>query len=187
MTFPSYRVASVEDLLARCMPAIRPLVQAARRRVLTVVPHATERLRAGWGLLGYDAPRYFAYVAPMKDHVRIGFERGVLLDDPAGLLEGNGSQVRHVVVRSSSALRSAALAALLRQAAGVAAPAPPARTQGRPTWHHPWMTTTCAWIFPSTGPAPKRSAIAAVHASVASARPSPERASISFRSGVPWQ
>lgn len=122
MTFPSYRVASVEDLLARCTPSVRLLVQAARRRVLTVVPQATERLRAGWGLLGYDAPRYFAYVAPLKDHVRIGFERGVLLDDPAGLLEGTGAQVRHVVIGSARALRSAALADLLRQAAGVAGP-----------------------------------------------------------------
>src|SRR5512145_2804729 len=104
MTFPSYRVASVEDLLARCSPEVRVLVQAARRRVLEAVPHASERLRAGWGLLGYDAPRFFAFVAPMKDHVRIGFARGVLLEDPGGLLEGDGSQVRHVAIRSARAL-----------------------------------------------------------------------------------
>jgi hypothetical protein len=116
MTFPSYRVASVEDLLARCTPEVRRLVEAARRAVLAAVPGATERLRAGWGILGYDAPRYFAYVAPQRDHVRLGFERGVLLVDPAGLLEGRGTQVRHVVIRSAQDLRRPALLALLRQA-----------------------------------------------------------------------
>lgn len=118
MTFPSYRRDSVQELLDRCTPAVRRLVSASRRRILAAVPGATERLRAGWGILGYDAPRYFAFVAPMKDHVRIGFERGVLLPDPAGLLEGNGTQVRHVVVRRVGELRNPALAALLREAAG---------------------------------------------------------------------
>jgi hypothetical protein len=124
MAFPSYRRDSVEELLDRCAPPVRRLVQAARRRVLSAVPGATERLRAGWGLLGYDAPRYFAFVAPMPDHVRIGFERGVLLRDPAGLLEGQGVQVRHVVVRRASELRNPALAALLREAAELRAPPP---------------------------------------------------------------
>ncbi|MGC4000104.1 MAG: DUF1801 domain-containing protein [Anaeromyxobacter sp.] len=117
MAFPSFRVSSIDDLLARQTPAVAALVQAARRRVQEVVPEAAERLRAGWGIIGYDAPRYFAFVAPAKDHVRIGFERGVLLDDPAGLLQGEGTQVRHVEIRAARQLRSAALAALLRQAA----------------------------------------------------------------------
>ncbi len=122
MTFPSYRVASVEDLLARCSPPVRRLIEAARRRVLAAVPGATERLRAGWGIIGYDAPAYFAYLAPMKDHVRIGFERGAVLEDPGGLLQGTGTQVRHVEVRSATELRGPALAALLRQAAGLRGP-----------------------------------------------------------------
>jgi hypothetical protein len=117
MTFPSYRVASVEDLLARCAPGVRRLVEASRRAVLAAVPGSTERLRAGWGLLGYDAPGYFAYVVPQRDHVRIGFERGVLLEDPDGLLEEDGTQVRHVTIRATRDLARPALAALLRQAA----------------------------------------------------------------------
>ena len=48
-------------------------------------------------------------------------------------------------------------------------------------------TTTCAWILASTGPAPKRRAIAAAATSVASPRRAASRASISLRSGVPWQ
>jgi hypothetical protein len=130
MTFPSYRVASIEDLLSRCSPPVRRLVEGARRRVLTAVPGATERLRAGWGLIGYDAPAYFAYVVPMRDHVRIGFERGVVLEDPDGLLQGTGTQVRHVVIRAAAALGAPALAALLRQAAGLRGWVAPERRGG---------------------------------------------------------
>lgn len=118
MTFPSYRVASLDDLLARCSPRVRRLVEAARRAIPRAVPGATERLRAGWGIIGYDAPRYFAFVAPQRDHVRVGFERGVLLVDPARLLEGEGAQVRYVSIRSAADLRRPAFVALVRQAAG---------------------------------------------------------------------
>jgi hypothetical protein len=41
-----------------------------------------------------DAP--FGYVNVFKHHVNVGFFRGAMLDDPAGLLEGNGKRMRHV-------------------------------------------------------------------------------------------
>lgn len=44
-----------------------------------------------------DAP--FAYVNAFKDHVNVGFFHGAALDDPAGILEGNGKRMRHVKVR----------------------------------------------------------------------------------------
>jgi len=131
MSFPPFRRDSVEELIARTAPPLRPLLAAARRRVLQVVPGATERLRAGWGLLGYDCPRYFAYLVPMPDHVRLGFERGVLLPDPAGLLRGTGTQVRHVELRRLADLRTPALADLLREAAASRGWVAPAAAPGR--------------------------------------------------------
>jgi hypothetical protein len=47
--------------------------------------------------------------------------------------------------------------------------------------------TTCAWILPSTGPTPNRRSIAVATIVVASSRRPGPRASISARSGVPWQ
>jgi hypothetical protein len=38
----------------------------------------------------------FAYVNVFKAHVNVGFFFGAELDDPAGLLEGNGRRMRHV-------------------------------------------------------------------------------------------
>ena len=43
----------------------------------------------------------------------IGFYRGALLDDPAGLLEGAGKRMRHVKVRWGAPLDEHALQALL--------------------------------------------------------------------------
>lgn len=87
-----------------------------------VVPHATERVRLGWRLIGYNAPAYFAFISFERDHVRIGFEWGVMLPDPAGLLRGDGAQVRYVVVATANDLHTPGLAVLLREAAGLRPP-----------------------------------------------------------------
>jgi hypothetical protein len=44
-----------------------------------------------------DAP--FAYVNTYWNHVNVGFFRGALLEDPAGLLQGTGKRMRHVKVK----------------------------------------------------------------------------------------
>jgi hypothetical protein len=44
-----------------------------------------------------DAP--FAYVDVFKSHTNIGFFYGAHLDDPAGLLEGSGKNMRHVKLK----------------------------------------------------------------------------------------
>ena len=49
------------------------------------------------------------------------------------------------------------------------------------------MVTTCACILPSTAPRPNRRPIASAATSVASSSREASRASISLRSGVPWQ
>src|SRR5687767_13694241 len=89
----------IETFLGSQPPALRRLMKAARATIKILVPSAAEGVRVGWWLLGFSAPRYFAFVAPAEDEVRIGFEHGVLLDDQWGLLEGTGSQVRWIRVR----------------------------------------------------------------------------------------
>jgi hypothetical protein len=113
---------SAEQFLSAFAAPVRELAQATRQRIRSVVPGAVERVRPGWKLIGYNAPAYFAFIAPQRDHVRIGFEWGILLPDPAGLLQGSGSQVRHVCVQTERELRRAALADLLRAAAALKPP-----------------------------------------------------------------
>lgn len=84
-----------EALLADHSPEHRALANALRDIVRRAVPDAIERVRPGWGLIGYDVPvgrrtRYFAWIWPEPEHVHLGFEHGVLMDDPHRLLKGRG-------------------------------------------------------------------------------------------------
>jgi hypothetical protein len=114
----SPRTVTPDDLLSRHPSDLRALANRLRTLVRTAVPDATETAYPGWKLIGYrHQGAYFCFVAPKRDHVQLGFEYGVDLHDPEGLLEGRGSQVRHVQVRSSATIPVRSLTRLIRQAA----------------------------------------------------------------------
>jgi hypothetical protein len=113
---------SVQEFLGEFAPPLRRLAETARARILSTVPQATERVRPGWRLIGYNAPAYFAFISVERDHLRIGFEWGVMLTNHAGLLEGAGSQVRYVAIRTVSDVKRAELRALLLSAAAIVPP-----------------------------------------------------------------
>jgi hypothetical protein len=54
-----------------------------------------------------------AYVNTFKNHVNVGFFHGAQLDDPAGLLQGNGKRMRHVKLAPGVETNVAALRALI--------------------------------------------------------------------------
>jgi hypothetical protein len=90
-----------ELFLAGYPPAIQDVAERLRAVVRRAVPDAVERVRTGWRLIGYDVPagrrsRYFAFVAPEPEHVHLGFEYGVWMADPDGLLRGAHLQLRKV-------------------------------------------------------------------------------------------
>ncbi len=58
----------------------------------------------------------FAYVNAFKAHVNLGFYQGAVLDDPAGLLLGDGKLMRHVKLRPGEAPDARALNALVAAA-----------------------------------------------------------------------
>ena len=58
----------------------------------------------------------FGYVNVFTAHVNVGFFLGAHLADPAGLLEGNGKNMRHVKLRPGSEIDREALAALIQAA-----------------------------------------------------------------------
>jgi len=92
------------------------------------VPEAIERVRTGWRLIGYDVPagrrtRYFAFVVPEPEHVHLGFEHGVWMTDPDGLLLGahlNLRKVRFVTYRPGDNVPTEALLSYTREAAALA-------------------------------------------------------------------
>lgn len=125
------RVESIDALAAGLEPEQRAIFHAARVLVRRLVPHAVERLRPGWGLVGYAAPRYFAFLYPSRGAVKLGFEWGVRLSNRAGLLEGEGTQVRFVSLQRAADLRRPALRALVMEAALLATEPPSRRRRSR--------------------------------------------------------
>ena len=116
-----------ELLLDGYPPPIRDLAESLRAVVRSGAPDAIERVRAGWRLVGYDLPvgrrtAYFAFVAPEPAHVHPGFEHGVLLDDPEGVLLGRGitKRVRWFTFGPGDSVDPALLVRFVRAAAAVA-------------------------------------------------------------------
>ena len=114
-----------EEFLATYHPAVQHVAHELRALIRATVPDAIEAVRVGWTLIGYRIPHgkkapYFGYVALLVDRAVLGFEFGYLLDDPAGLLTGKGSQVRHVMVRDVSEIRPEPTADLIRAAVRLA-------------------------------------------------------------------
>ncbi len=113
------------ELIESIRPALSDVYLAVHRLVLDVLPdvrYEVDRTDAG---IGYGA-RQFGYngwgmgaLAAHRAWVSLVFFRGTALDDPDRLLEGTGTSVRHVKIRSLDELerRRAALRGLLHEAA----------------------------------------------------------------------
>ncbi len=56
------------------------------------------------------------HIAVYTKHVNLGFNHGASLDDPDGLLEGAGKQIRHLTIASEDDLRRPDVRAFLRRA-----------------------------------------------------------------------
>jgi len=85
----------VDVFLDGYAPPIRDLAQALRQAVFRATPEATERVRVGWRIVGYDLPirgrsGYFAWVFPERQHVHLGFPHGDRLAPRPGVLDGEG-------------------------------------------------------------------------------------------------
>ena len=110
-------------------PGIRRAINRLRGVVRLAVPDAIERVRPGWRLIGYDIPvgkktRYFAFVWPEPEHAHMGWEHGIWMDDPAGILRGahiNLRKVRYVTYKPGDPIPEATLVEYTKHAAQLAA------------------------------------------------------------------
>ena len=108
--------ASFDEYLAGQVPRNQTVIRALRKFVKHVAPQLQESVKWGNGCwVQGKSPVAYLYSAP--DYVQFGFFRGSELDDPDGLLEGNGKFVRHIKVRTRADIDERAFEALLRQAA----------------------------------------------------------------------
>jgi hypothetical protein len=111
-------------LLAGHTPQVAAAAAWLREVVLDALPDAREVVYRGWHGFGYHHPAagYVCAVFPRADDVLLGFEHGVLLADPHGLLSGEGRTVRYVRVEAPGDLPAERLVELIDAAVLVGSP-----------------------------------------------------------------
>ncbi len=110
--------APTRDFLAERHPEALELALWAREVVLGAEPDLDERVYRGWDGIGFRHPEagYVCAIYPRGREVRLLFEHGARLDDPGGLLEGDGAQTRYVTVRAEEERLADAIGSLVRDA-----------------------------------------------------------------------
>jgi Domain of unknown function (DU1801) len=108
--------------LAPYNPIIQKLALEARAYLLSIEPRATETIYDAYNAVstGYSftgrLKECYCHVAVYPKHVNLGFNRGADLADPKKILQGAGSQVRHITIRDKSDLASPYVKSLVRAA-----------------------------------------------------------------------
>ena len=96
--------ASIDHFLSGYGEEIFTRALRLRGVLLEQLPDITEQLdlssRMVYYCYGQKYSELICVIIPSKKGLKLGFNRGVELPDPAGLLEGTGKISRYVVIRS---------------------------------------------------------------------------------------
>lgn len=100
---------------------IRELAAASRALIGRLIPKSDEKVYFGWRVVRYSLDGtmagQFIAIGPTKKHVNLYFMNGNELDDPKGLMNGDGKKMRHVSITEARQLKSAGLKALIKASA----------------------------------------------------------------------
>lgn len=105
---------SVDDYVAVIPAPLGDVATALRRAVCSAAPDARESIK--WGQPVYESNGPFAALKAFPRWVTLTFWRGAALEDPAGILAGEGDRMKHARFASTDEVREDVVAALVRQA-----------------------------------------------------------------------
>ena len=114
--------AQIAPFLARYTPEIEARLRAARQRLRALFPRGFELVYDNYNALVFAisptgrTPDAFVSVTGYPRWVTLFFLHGASLDDPLGLLEGGGKQVRGLRIADAADFDRPEVAALLAQA-----------------------------------------------------------------------
>ena len=120
---PSSKVeAEVESFIAKFTPALQVRVRDARAKLRSLFPRGYELVFDNYNALVFGigptdrTTSSFISIAAYPRWITLFFLHGKDLDDPTGLLEGEGKQIRSVRLVEPSTFDDAAVRALIAQA-----------------------------------------------------------------------
>jgi hypothetical protein len=95
--------------LKRFDPAIRELALDAPELVLRVIAPSNESVLDAYVLaMNYGFSERMkdqvVYIGVYRKHINFGFHGGARMEDPEGVLEGSGKQLRHISIKSPADL-----------------------------------------------------------------------------------
>ena len=102
---------------------LQRVVRELSTLVKETVPTSKQTVNA-WGVPTFEAKNPFCFYMVGKNHVTFGFHFGTSLQDPEGLLEGTGKNIRHVKLRALEDVKRKGLKEMVAAAA---------RYEGKPT------------------------------------------------------
>ena len=103
----AWYVGTLEDWQAEIANQLDTLIRAA-------APKASASIK--WAQPVYELEGPFCFIKAAKNHVTVGFWRGVELDDEQGILEGAGSKMRHVKLTSVDDIQKTVFKRMVKQA-----------------------------------------------------------------------
>lgn len=109
-------MSDVEDILKVHSPEVQQTVAALREFIKNAFPTLEEEAKRGWGSLVYKEGEVVCAISPHKDHVNVGFYKGISLSDPENLLEGTGKNLRHLKVRNAESIPTESLTRFIQEA-----------------------------------------------------------------------
>ena len=114
-----------EQRLSDHEPDLQRLYRDIRRYVLSVSGNCNELLYHSHALtsvytLSDKLKDAFCHIAIYSKHINLGFNSGALLDDPAGILEGTGTKIRHITLRNRDGLDRAEVTHMLERSVDLA-------------------------------------------------------------------
>ena len=104
-------------------PELRKVVRGLRNFVKETVPGTKETVNS-WGIPTFEVKDPFCFYMVGRNHVTFGFHYGTSLEDPEGLLEGTGKNIRHVKLRTVEDLKRKGLKGLIWAAVRLKGKAP---------------------------------------------------------------
>lgn len=123
---PTTNEMSVSAVVKKVPPAVRPIVQAARRTVKTAAPGAREIIYMSepprslgymWKVIRYaDEGGNVVGIGTFSKYSTLFFYRGRELDDGSGLLEGGGKEARFIRLHTPADAERPAFKRIVKQA-----------------------------------------------------------------------